>query len=261
MLIDGFTVFGSWPGLPYDHPVEDLISGLERFKVQRACTLSSKGIYLDANTGNETTLEACKLDARLIPIGVADPRVGGIEQVDYCKQHEFRAMALFPATQGWSLSSVGARLLMRRIAEAELPVYVEAGREGDVTAVLEATQGLPIRVILLDVSLPTLAEAISVLRLRSDARNPYIEALRAPISEALSMLRGGPDMFITTRLLCGGDTIEYVAQTIGAERLIFASRFPINCFSSAFLTAQFSSLSDADRAAIMGDNLQRLMKE
>ena len=53
MLIDGFTLFGSWPGLPYDHPVEELVAGLGRFKLDRACTLSSQGIFFDAAAGNE----------------------------------------------------------------------------------------------------------------------------------------------------------------------------------------------------------------
>jgi len=257
MLVDAFTVFGNWPGLTRDYPVDDLISGMERFKVGRACTLSSTGIFLDAATGNQETWAACKQDTRLIPIGVADPRVRGVEQVDYCKQQGFRAMALFPSSQGWSFSNNSAKLILRRLAEHNMPVLIEAGREGDASAIMEAAHGLSLSVILLDVSLHTLAEAVSVLQ--QFRQSPVLQALKVDIGEIVSTLRGGLDIYLATRLLCGGDTIEYLAQTIGADRLIFSSRFPVSCFSSAFLAAQYSPLDGEQRAAIMGGNITRLL--
>lgn len=257
MLIDGFTVFGSWPGLPDDYPVESLTSGLERFKVSQACTLSSKGIFLDAAAGNEETWRACQHDKRLIPIGVADPRLSGVQQVDYCKQQGFKLMALFPASQGWTFTNVAARAILHRLAEHKLPVLIEAGREGDASSILEAAHGLSLSIILLDVSLRTLNEAISVVRVYQE--HPYLHALNVPIGEVVSTLRGGLEFSLATRLLCGGDTIEYLTQIIGAERMVFTSRFPVSCFSSAFLTAQFAQLNDDQRKSIMGGNITRLI--
>lgn len=234
MVIDGFTLFGSWPGLPYDHQVEELVAGLAKFKLDRACTLSSKGIFFDAAAGNETTCAICQEHTNLSPIGVADPRIDGVKQVDFCQERNFPVMAMFPVAQGWSVQSIAAKAVIRRIAEANLPLLIEARREGDATQILEATAGYTMPVVLLDVSLPILTEAMAVLRER-------------------------PQTYLSTRLLCGGDTIELLAQEIGADRLIFTSRYPINCFSSAFLTAKFASISDQDRRAIMGDNMARLL--
>lgn len=259
MLVDGFTVFGSWPGLPYDYPVDNLLSGLERYRVNKACTLSSKGIFLDAAAGNKETWNACQQDKRLIPIGVADPRLAGVEQVDYCKQLGFKMMALFPASQGWSFSNVTTRAILTRISEANLPVLIEAGREGDASAIIEAARGLTLSVILVDVSLRTLAEVMMICS--ASQESPYLHALKVPIGEVISTLRGGLEFYLATRLLCGGDTLEYLSQTIGAFRLIFASRFPVSCFSSAYLTAQFAQLDDDQRAAIMGGNITRLIGE
>jgi len=260
MLIDGFTLFGSWPGLPYDHPVDHLISGLERFHLDRACTMASKGIFFDAMAGNEATLAACQQDSHLIPIGTADPRNGGIEHVEYCKAHGFKLIALFPDSQGWSPSSISARMVLRRIADLGMPLLIEAGKDNDATEILAACQGLAIPIILLDIGLQTLGEVVSILRTRPDTKHPYMEALRAPITEAISILKGGPDIYLATRLLCGGDTIEYLVKNIGADRLIFTSRFPISCFSSSFLTAKFAEVSDTERAAIMGGNMAKLLE-
>ena len=234
MFIDGFTLFGSWPGMPYDHQVEELVSGLERFKIERACMLSSKGIFFDAAAGNVTTWEVSQQNSRLIPIGVVDPRIDGQGQVEYCKTKGFRLLSLYPVSQEWSMSGASARNVLQRIDAAKMPVLIEAGRDGDPSLVLEATRDLTMPVILLDVSLRTVSEALAVLRAR-------------------------PQTYLATRLLCGGDTIEYLAQEIGADRLIFTSRFPISCFSSAFLTAKFAAISEADQRAIMGDNMARLL--
>ena len=234
MVIDGFTIFGSWPGQPEDHPVEQLIEGLERYKLQYACSLCADSIYLDADAGNDATCAACERDKRLIPIGTADPRVGSFNQVCACADRCFKLMALFPLSQGWSLESITAKTLLKEIDAAKLSLIVEAGKSGCPSQVLQAVGDLPMPVILLDVSLPVLAEAMAVLKAR-------------------------PNTYLTTRLLSGGDTIEYLCEEVGADRLIYASRYPVSCFSSAFLTAKFATISDADRNAIMGDTMAKLI--
>ena len=234
MVIDGFTVIGSWPGLPDEHPVEELVEGLKRHKLDYACALSANSIFLDARGGNLATLTACRQDKRLIPIGVADPRVDGAQQVDACVENGFKLMALFPASQGWSFATILAKSTLQRLAAAQLAVLVEIAGEGEASEVLRVTGDLDFPLILLDVNLYTLAEAVSVMLVR-------------------------PQAYLTTRLLCGGDTIEYLAQRVGADRLIFTSRFPVSCFSSAFLTAKFASLGDNERNAIMGGNMAALL--
>jgi predicted TIM-barrel fold metal-dependent hydrolase len=120
------------------------------------------------------------------------------------------------------------------MSEAGMAVMIEAEGDGDASLVLQATCQLTMPVILLDVSLRTITEAMSVLRIR-------------------------PDTYLSTRLLCGGDTMEFLAREVGADRLIFSSRFPISCFSSAFLTATYSAISDAERDAVMGKNIMRIL--
>lgn len=235
MLIDGFTLFGSWPGLPYDHPIEHLVDGLQRHKLDRACTLSTKGIYFDAAAGNQATWAACQQDARLTPIGVIDPRVSAEAQVVYCRDKGFPVMAMFPNTQGWAVSAITAQQALIQVAEAKLPLMIEAGEAGDASAILAATRELSMPVVLLDVSLATLCEVSAVLGAR-------------------------PDTYVSTRLLCGADTLESLVRSVGSQRLIFASRFPISCFSSAFLTAKFADIGAADRDAIMGGNMARILE-
>jgi predicted TIM-barrel fold metal-dependent hydrolase len=146
----------------------------------------------------------------------------------------FRLMALFPSSQGWTMGSLPVRHTLEQIAAAKLPVMIEAGKDGDASAIIAAADGLTMPLILMAVSPPTLAEVISVLQAR-------------------------PDTYVSTRLLCGGDTIQYLAKAVGAERLIFSSGSPVSCFSSAYLTAKFADITDDERAAILGGNLDRLL--
>jgi len=234
MVIDGFTIFGSWPGQPADHPVQELIEGLERYKLDRACTLSANSIYLDAQSGNDATWEACQADKRLVPIGTADPRIDGEKQVELCRERGIKLLALFPNSQGWPLGSITAKLMLARAVEAGMVVAIESARSGDPTRILASMEHNATPVVLLDVSLPVLSEAIAVINARANT-------------------------YLTTRLLTGGDTIEYLCQTVGADSLLFASRYPVSCFSSAFLTAKFATINDADRNAIMGGNMARLL--
>ena len=220
--------------MPYDHPLEELINGLQQHKLDRACVLSSNSIFLDANAGNEATAAACRQDARLAPIGVADPRVDGLAQVEFCRRQGFRLIALFPATQGWSLSNLPAQAVLRGISDARMAVIIEASRDGEASAILHAVHDLPLPVILLDVNLYVLAEAMAVVKAR-------------------------PRTYLATRLLSGGDTIEYLAREVGADRLIFTSRFPVSCFSAAYLTAKFAMLNDNERAVVMGGNINALL--
>ena len=183
----------------------------------------------------KTTAQVCKQNASLIPIGVADPRMNGVEQVDFCKAQGFPLMALFPIAQGWSLASVTAKSVLARLAEVNMPVLIEAGRDGDASMILAVAAELPLPIILLDVSLRTLSEAIVMMRAR-------------------------PQTYLATRLLCGADTIEHLTQTVGSERLIFTSRFPISCFSSAFLTSKYACVTPDDQAAVLGNNMAKLLK-
>jgi len=234
MVIDGFTIFGNWPGQPEDHPIEQLLEGLERYKIDRACMLSANSIFLDAQMGNDATWEACRRDTRLVPIGTADPRIGGVEQAQACRERGIKLLALFPASQGWSLDSLTAKNVLQQAAESDTAVIIEAGHSGDPSRILANMADHSMPVILLDVSLPVLSEAMAVLNARANT-------------------------YLTTRLLTGGDTIEYLCQTVGAGKLLFTSRYPVSCFSSAFLTAKFATISDDDRNGIMGGNMAKLL--
>jgi predicted TIM-barrel fold metal-dependent hydrolase len=235
MIIDGFTLYGSWPGYNEYHPISKIIEAVEKFKLDYACALSSQGIFVDALTGNTNTINDCKTDPRLIPIGTADPRNNGIENIEFCQQNKIRLMALFPNTQGWQPTTLSARSLIEKISSAGMTLMIESSMEGNASAIYTSLIGLDIPVILLDVSLRNLKEAVAVIERR-------------------------PNTYLASRLLAGGDTIEMLSKTIGSDKVIYNSRFPLSCFSSSFLTAKYATISESDRNLIMGTNMANFLR-
>ncbi len=234
MIIDGFTLYGSWPGYNEYHPISKIIEAVDKFKIDFACAISSQGIFVDALTGNKNTLNDCSTDKRLIPIGTADPRYSGIENVDFCQQYNIKLMALFPNTQSWLPTTLSARNLIEKISSSGMTMIIESKEEGNASSIYTSLIGLDMPVILLDVNLRNLTEAISVIERR-------------------------PNTYLASRLLAGGDTIEMLSKTIGSDKLIYNSRFPLSCFSSSFLTAKYAIISESDRNAVMGENMSKFI--
>ncbi len=235
MIIDSFTLYGSWPGYNEYHPISKIIEAVDKFKIDYACAISSQGIFVDAMTGNANTINDCMSDSRLIPIGTADPRYSGLENVDFCQKNNVKLMALFPYTQKWLPTTLSARNLLEKISSAGMTLIIESPADGNATSIYTSLIGFDLPVILLDVSLLNLTEAISVIERR-------------------------PNTYIASRMLAGGDTIEMLTKNLGSDKIIFNSRFPLSCFSSSFLTAKYATITESDRNAIMGGNMANFLK-
>ena len=62
------------------------------------------------------------------------------------------------------------------------------------------------------------------------------------------------------RLLAAG-ALDAAAEAAGADRLLFGSRSPLLSLGSALQSLEFTELSDTDRRAVLGGNLERLLAE
>ena len=80
------------------------------------------------------------------------------------------------------------------------------------------------------------------------------------LGEALAALRRCACLELTTRGTEAAGALECVVKAAGAARLVFASGSPLYSLGSALMSVQFAALSDADRAAILGENMARLLE-
>ena len=78
--------------------------------------------------------------------------------------------------------------------------------------------------------------------------------------ELKAALRRCSCLEMTTRGTEAAGALEAAVAAAGAARLVFASGSPLYSLGSALMSVQFAALSDADRAAILGENMARLLE-
>ena len=235
-VIDANTLFGFWTTRPVDVSLQSLLTVLDKHQVDRACTISTKGLFSDHHEGNDQTWQAAQQDKRLIPVATVDPGryLGVAEEIRERAAQGFPLFALFPESQEWSAGSACLTPVVAALAAAKKPVMVEARQPGAPCAVGKAFTGTQIPVILMGVGSDNLAEALAVAKEQ-------------------------PNVYLETHLLNTLGGLELVASEVGADRLIFGSRAPLHYFSSSFLLVKYSGLSEDDKNAVLGGNLSRLL--
>ena len=124
-IIDVSTLFGFWPRRNVDISLEQLLKLMDTHDIEKAFTLSARGIFIDSRRGNEETLKAHKMyPGRLIPVAVLDPRamLSIDEEVDWCIEQGFRHIRLFPDIQSWSNNNLVWRQLLDVLISRNFPV-------------------------------------------------------------------------------------------------------------------------------------------
>ncbi len=234
-IIDVNTLFGPLPLASVDLTVETLLELMAAGGVTSACTLSTLGLLLDANVGNAATRAACAEYSQLMPVATVNPSTffGDPTPLIRLRQDGFRSVRFFPSVQGWPIGYQPFAAVLEILAPTGIPIMVSINSPGEVTA-LQAIAGNYPRVILTAVDHIILPEAIAALRKHSTW------------------------MVETSRLLAIG-SVKLVADTVGAERVLFGTGAPAQSLSSALHALQHSGVSDSDRRLILCGNAERVL--
>lgn len=141
-----------------------------------------------------------------------------------------RLFRLFPEYQAWSVDSPAAQRVVGMVEEAG-GILLIGGTPG---AILPMIRRISTPVIL------TMAHLYQ-------------------LSDLLVAAEQCPQLYASTRLLIGPRAIETAAAYMGHERLLFGSHAPLAYQASALRMVTTAALSEEQRAAILGGNLQRLL--
>lgn len=240
-ILDACTLFGPWPRHVADLPVETLLQGMAQNKISHSLVTATSGIFYDYRQGNDETLAVAKdHSSQLFPVATLDPRAYPecLEEVQTRAREGFRFFRFFPVRQDWPLHFAPFHELLQACDAAGVPVAVTVSQAGDCTALAEAVSSLKVPVLLAGVTSRLLPEVLSVMRSETKF---YVE---------------------TTRLFSPG-TFETIRDQVpqGAERLVFASYAPLHYLSVALAPVLTSSLSNEEKAAVLGGNLKRLLAQ
>jgi predicted TIM-barrel fold metal-dependent hydrolase len=238
-IFDACAVFGPWPQHPAGLTTESLLQSMAQNNIARSFVNATIGIYYDYRQGNAETLQVAKQHPqRLYPVGTLDPRAYPecLEEAEARAAEGFRLFRFFPHRQGWPIRYAPFRALLQKCDELGVPVAVTVARPGDCTELADAVAFTQAPLLLSGVTPETASEALAVMR--SDTKF-YVETTQLIAPTALETIR---------------DTVPQ-----GAERLVFASYSPLRYLSAALGPVLASTLSDDDKALVLGGNLKRLL--
>jgi len=232
MIIDADTLVGFWPGRKVDISVERLLGLMARYGVDRACVCSARGVCYDYLEGNAETQEIVSRYPNFIPVATLDPReyISCGDEIRRQLALGTRLFRLFPEYQGWNHSSPAARRVMQMLQDSGAILMIGGAPPGGL---------------------------------------PEICALESPViltgahfyqlADVLACAEEYPHIYVSTRLLIAPGAIDVTAAHIGHERLIFGSHAPLVYQAAALRTVQAANLNPAQRDAVLGGNLLRLL--
>ena len=236
-ILDAYCLFGSWPKDPRDASLGRLIAALEGLGVERGVCVSLRGAFYDHESGNEETLRACAQNESLLPAATINPRHYHSRQnlpAELVGQG-FRLLRLFPDLQGWSPHSVVVERILNECTEVGLPIAFPIGKLSDLASLLarRAPKGCPL--ILSDAYYNELSEIVEVMRRR-------------------------PEFFMEVGHTCVPGSVEFLCHDLGADRLMLGTHQPLESGRGPIEAIRRAEISEAERAAILGGNLSRLLE-
>jgi len=196
---------------------------------------SLAGAFYDFQAGNAETLALAKTDKRLLPVVTVDPRRVDAADFDFhaAAAEGFRALALFPAIQHWSLSHPAVEEIIKRAGRARLPVVLHVSRAESAAGAKCLALATDVAVIVVGIAYGSVGEVVAAAR---EVRNLYF----------------GMSLFV------GLDNVETLVKRLGATHLVFDSGEPRLSHAPALSLLESAAITDEDRHLIATGNARRI---
>lgn len=236
-IIDANTVFGPWPIVRAEMPVERLIKALQSHEVSKSLALSTVGMLHSHGDGNTETLRLCgEQQGALIPVATIDPRgyFGATGMVAKLVESGCRMFRFFPLLQEWSVDHAAFCDLLDEIEPANVPVMIQAQSSGCPSALRRVVEGRNTTFILEGISFENMAEAISVMR-------------------------KCPNVACDTRRLRVPGALRFLVDQVGSDRIIFGSGCLRSSLAAALGYITDAEINDDAKTAILAGNIKRLL--
>ncbi len=206
--------------------------------IRRALVYSAIAKELHPNEGNPAVLEDVK-GSSLVPCWAALPSSTGeqgtaSEFVAKMQENGVKAVRLFPATHSFCLADWCIGSLLEELEAKRVPVFVEIAQTNydHIASALQAFPKLRLTVIR-----PAYRSDRFIYPLMEKYEHFSIETSNYAVS--------------------GG--IEEVCRRFGSSRLIFGTATPFFSAGAAVSPITYAEIDDADKQAIAGGNLDRLL--
>jgi len=231
-------------GDPGDDPagagfaIETLVGILKGNGVEKAFIASTKGIYQNADSGNEHTLELAQAGELFVPVATVDPRdyLPGEDRIKKLKQRGFSVLRLFNDFQTWPVSMVTVENIFIECDENFMTIVIFGGADGIPTEVLRHAEKVRVPVILLGRNEGTIAEILSCA-MRAENIYPEVSTFGAP------------------------EYVQLAVKRLGSKRLVFGSGTPLVHYQGALEPLMAAKIADIDRNRIAHENVMRILRD
>jgi len=196
---------------------------------------SLAGAYYDFIAGNAETLALATADKRLLPAFTLDPRRVDARDVDLkaAAARGFQALALFPAIQRWALSHPALEGIVKRAAEAKLPIVLHVPRSESAASARRIAQMVDVPVVTIGIAYGSLGDVVAGAE-------------------------GAPNLLFGMSLFVGLDNVETLVKRVGADRLVFDSGEPRLSHAPGLALLEAADINEAQRDAIAIGNARRI---
>ena len=239
----------AWIGTPTNSTLfaaptaESLLTAMDEAGIEKALVWHIAQHDFDPLTGNELLGQAIGAHRRLVGTWTMLPtqcgEIGRAEDwVDSMLTAGVRAVRMFPAQNRYLPRAEVIGDLLGVFSERRIPLLLSLRRGATWPMVYDLMQGFPeLTVVLCDLDVWPADRYFRPLLDRYD---------RLHIETSTYLADGGIEAFV---------------QSYGAARMLFGSGFP-ECYpGGAMLRVRHAEISDADRAAIAADNVERILSE
>ncbi|NPV45530.1 MAG: amidohydrolase family protein [Armatimonadetes bacterium] len=229
----------------------DLLAEMDHFGIAEALVVDTLSRELDPRAGNPRILEVCAGEGRLHPAWALAPPFQSLpypldELPARMAEAGVRAVWLFPGHLHFTLADWNLRPILEVLEQERVPLFVDPsplliGGTRDLTnwdAMVQLCRDHP--------GLPVVT---------TEARMYW------PTRQSLSALAAAPNLHIELSPFWLYQGIEFVCREFGAERLLFGTRLPVREAGGTIAQLQYAEVSEAEKRAIAGDNLRRLLAE
>jgi hypothetical protein len=231
-----------------------LLHLLDRHGVGAAATLSVAALHHDALSGNAETVQACAGEARLFPAWVLDPRLPRAERL-LSGANAARLLCLLPGMQAYAVNYAPIRRLLRHLAEQQQQQQTQpAGGSNN---------NKPLPPLLFESVCAGDATRFAAFLNEAGYAGPVllsgVSGASGTLAEALAIAEEMPQIAITTDGLRGIGEVDAAVETLGAERVVFASGAPVRSLGAALAVIRHARLDAQAERLVLGDNARRLL--
>ena len=190
MIVDAFAVAGGYPPRPVKIGHAELRAAMARNGVDRAMTLGTRSLQVDAVAGNDYAMQLAAGDDAILPIAVVDPRA--VTQLDMLIDRAFAGNAAALAFHMTAMPvPLGSRLFRRaldRVIATGKPLMFVTNDAGQLSQIAELTASLGCaKVLLAGVSYHHLGELLLLLE---EFAHIYVETSWQVSPGAIELLSG-----------------------------------------------------------------------